>query len=143
MHAHHGARKGDDVNRAAEMAFGPAVPSLFVWGSPVSTTKGRLAGPGTTRTEKGLGGDEDDDDAMWRWREACLLEVGCGISIPAQIRPVTFGLAVPLFLCGIVGLRGNMGANKTVLLHGSDGRRCDWGMPRLRAKLSMRGRGPV
>lgn len=34
-----------------------------------------------------------------------------------------------------------MGANKTVLLHGSDGRRCDWGMPRLRAKLSMRGRG--
>lgn len=34
-----------------------------------------------------------------------------------------------------------MGANKTVLLHGSDGRGYDWGMPRLRAKLSMRGRG--
>lgn len=93
------ARKGDDVNRAAEMAFGPAVPSLFVWDRQCPQPK---AGPGTTRTEKGLGGDQDDDDAMWRWREACRLKVGCGISIPAQIRPVTFGLGVPLFLCGTV-----------------------------------------
>lgn len=64
----------------------------------------RQAQAGTTRTKKGLG----DNDAMRRWREACLvsslrlLEVGCAISIPAQIRPVTFALAVPLFLCGTV-----------------------------------------
>lgn len=98
MHAHHGAEGRRREPRSRD-GFWPRRSIIVRLGSPVSTTKGR---PRHDENRKGT-----RRRPRRRRRDVALagsvsVEVGCGISIPAQIRPVTFGLGVPLFLCGTV-----------------------------------------